>query len=88
MKKSSILNFDPESLIKKQEEEEKDQKIGINVVKRFIEFFLLSPLLIMLFWKFSISSMFNLKGIDYFQALCLNGVVKVLIRKVEDDEQL
>jgi hypothetical protein len=88
MRKSSILNFDPETLIKKQEEEEQEVKTNTKLAKRIVEFFIICPLLIILFWKFSISSIFNLKGVDYFQALCLNGIVKVLIRKVEDDEQL
>lgn len=86
MKKSSILNFDPESLVKKEEEEQQEIKTNIKLVKRIIEFFIFSPLFIILFWKFSISPIFNVKGIDYFQSLCLNGLVKVLIRKVEDDE--
>jgi len=88
MKKSSILSFDPEDLIKKQEEEEEVKELSVKRVKQFIEFFLISPLLLMFLWKFSLGSIFSIKGIDYFQALCLNGAVKVLMRRVEDDKDM
>lgn len=88
MKKSSILSFDPEDLIKKQEEEEEIQELSVKRIKQFFEFFVVSPLLLMLFWKFSISSIFDVKGVDYLQSLCLNGAVKVLMRRVEDDKEL
>lgn len=88
MRKNSILTFDPEDLLKKQNEEEEVEKLVSVRLKKLFEFFIVSPLLIMLFWKFSISSIFQLKGIDYFQSLCLNGIVKVLMRRVEDDKEL
>ena len=88
MPKSSILSFDPDDLIKKQNEEEVlEKKVSIRLKKLF-EFFVVSPLLIMFLWKFSISSMFDVKGIDYLQSLCLNGIVKVLMRRVEDDKDM
>lgn len=88
MKGSSILSFDPEDLIKKQDEENEMEKLVTIRLKKFFEFFIVSPLLIMLFWNFSISSIFSIKGVDYVQALCLNGLVKVLLRRVEDDQTL
>jgi len=93
MKKSSILSFNPEDLIKKREEEEETKELNVKRVRQFIEFFLVSPLLLMFLWKFSIGSIYGdgylqAKGIDYFQALCLNGVVKVLMRRVEDDKNV
>ncbi len=88
MKKSSILNFDPEELLKKEDDEEERAKYGLHLAKQFFEFFIWSPLMLMFLWHFSVSSVFNVKGLDYLQALCLNGMVKVLIRRVEDDKAL
>ncbi len=60
------------------EETQENEYVTPEMVGAFLGTVFAAPLVLMLTWNWSLPALFGIKAINYFQAICLVAIVRIL----------
>ena len=64
--------------LEQEETPEQKEYVTAEMVGAFLGTVFAAPLVLMLSWNWSLPALFGIKAINYFQAICLVAIVRIL----------